>query len=93
MTACGQHQLANLMPLVLYSRNYCHLCLDMLTALEALRGEFGFSLTVVDVDADPEAEEKFDELVPVLTNGNGIELCHYHFDEPKVRAYLQGQTQ
>ena len=92
MTACDQHQLAKSMPLVLYSRNYCHLCQDMLIALEALRGEFVFSLTVVDVDANPEAEQKFDELVPVLTDANGIELCHYYLDAPKVRAYLQGQA-
>ena len=88
-----QHQLANSVQLVLYSRNYCHLCQDMLIALEALRGEFVFSLTEVDVDVDPGAEQKFDELVPVLTDANGIELCHYHLDEPKVRAYLQGQAQ
>ena len=43
----------------LYSRNYCHLCHDMLAALEALRGEPGvpdFEIEVLDVDADPELE-------------------------------------
>ncbi len=65
----------------------------MLTALEILRGEFDFLLTVIDVDANPKIDQKFDELVPVLTDSNGTELCHYHLDEPKVRAYLQGQAQ
>ena len=76
--------------LVLYSRTYCHLCDDMLTALEQLRGEFAFSISVVDVDSDPIALKRYDELVPVLTDSKGVELCHYHLDTAKVRAFLAG---
>jgi hypothetical protein len=75
----------------LYSRDYCHLCHDMLVALEALRGEAGapdFGIEVLDVDADPELEAKYNELVPVLVDGEGRELCHYFLDVPKVREYL-----
>ncbi len=75
----------------LYSRNYCHLCHDMLVALEALRGEPGmadFEIDVLDVDADPELEAKYDELVPVLADAEGRELCHYFLDTPKVLGYL-----
>jgi hypothetical protein len=75
----------------LYSRNYCHLCHDMLVALEALRGEPGmadFEIDVLDVDADPELEAKYDELVPVLADAEGQELCHYFLDAPKVLGYL-----
>lgn len=75
----------------LYSRNYCHLCHDMLVALEALRGEPGtpdFEIDVLDVDADPELEAKYDELVPVLADEEGRELCHYFLDVPKVLGYL-----
>lgn len=74
--------------LTLYSRTYCHLCDDMLAALETLRSEFVFEVAVVDVDADPSLEEKYDELVPVLADGEGRELCHYFLDLPKVREYL-----
>lgn len=74
--------------LTLYSRSYCHLCDDMLTALETLRGEFDFSVDVFDVDADPELEAKYDELVPVLVDHAGNELCHYFLDHVKVREYL-----
>jgi hypothetical protein len=73
--------------LTLYSRAYCHLCDDMLAALEALRGEYSFDVEILDVDADPELEAKYDELVPVLS-ANGTELCHYFLDESKVREYL-----
>jgi len=73
--------------LTLYSRAYCHLCQDMLAALEVLRSEFGFDIEVVDVDADPELERRFNELVPVLMHG-GRELARWRLDVPVLRAYL-----
>ena len=63
----------------------------MLAALQTLRGEPGvvfFDIDVVDVDADPALEAKYDELVPVLVDGEGRELCHYFLDAAKVREYL-----
>jgi len=77
--------------LKLYSRQYCHLCQDMLAALDVLRGElareFPFEVVVVDVDADPTLLAKYDELVPVLA-ADDRELCHYFLDALKVREYL-----
>jgi hypothetical protein len=59
----------------------------MLAALERLRGEHSFEVEVVDIDADPVLEERYNEWVPVLS-ADGEELCHYFLDEPKVREYL-----
>ncbi len=73
--------------LTLYGRSYCHLCDEMLAALDSLRGEFGFAVDVVDVDSDAALEQRFGALVPVLMHA-GTELCHYHLDAAKVRAYL-----
>ena len=73
--------------LMLYSRSYCHLCQDMLAALEQMRGEFSFEVAVVDVDAEPAALARYDELIPVL-EADGKELCHYFLDDAKVREYL-----
>ena len=73
--------------LTLYSRSYCHLCDEMLAALATLRGEFRFAVDVVDVDSDAALEQRFGALVPVLMHA-GTELCHYHLDAGKVRAYL-----
>jgi len=73
--------------LTLYGRGYCHLCDEMLAALDTLRGEFGFAVDVVDVDSDTALEQRFGILVPVLMHA-GTELCHYHLDAGKVRAYL-----
>ncbi len=75
--------------LTLMSRDYCHLCHDMEVAVLPLVGEFDISLRVLDVDADPELEARYDELVPVLLHGD-VELCHYFLDEAKVREYLAG---
>lgn len=84
---------ANKPHLTLYSREYCHLCHDMLAALQVLRGEQrgSFEIDVVDIDADPVSLARFDELVPVLVVSEGaeiIELCHYFLDVEAVLAYL-----
>ena len=73
--------------LTLMSRAWCHLCHDMEKALAPLAAEFDASVTILDVDADPELERRYDELVPVLVHGDK-ELCHYFLDEAKVREYL-----
>jgi len=73
--------------LILYGRSYCHLCDEMLAALSALRGEFAFVVDVVDVDNDPVLAQRFGNLVPVLVHADA-EICHYHLDLGKVRAYL-----
>jgi hypothetical protein len=78
------------MHFTLYSRSYCHLCDDMLAALNALHTpQRPFTVAVVDVDADPALVARFDELVPVLfADLAQPELCHYFLDEEKVRALL-----
>ncbi|MCH2220983.1 MAG: glutaredoxin family protein [Dechloromonas sp.] len=75
--------------LTLMSRGYCHLCHDMEAALAPLAEEFGAAVVVVDIDAYPDLEAKYDELVPVLLHGD-TELCHYFLDEAKTREYLAG---
>ena len=63
----------------------------MAAALLALRGEPGlvaFEVEAYDVDADPALVERYDELVPVLTDDQDRELCHYFLDAAKVREYL-----
>jgi glutaredoxin len=78
----------------LYSRSYCHLCEDMLAALQAMAPEDqAFEVDVIDVDADPALVERFDELVPVLYGRlDEPELCHYFLDAEAVRRYLARVT-
>jgi hypothetical protein len=75
----------------LYSRSYCHLCDDMLAALQAFMARQGqaYTVDVVDVDADPALVSRFDELVPVLAGDPaGTEICHYFLDEAALRRHL-----
>ena len=73
--------------LTVYSRNYCHLCEEMIEALRRLQGLVHFEIAVVDVDAHPELERRHGERVPVLMHGER-ELCHYRLEPEVVTAYL-----
>ena len=53
----------------------------------ALSLELPFELKVLDVDADPVLEARFNELVPVLMHGER-ELSRFHLKPETVRAYL-----
>ena len=46
---------------------------------QALRSA-GVAFEEIDVDADPALEARFGERVPVLTDADGNELCHYRLD-------------
>mgnify|MGYP000101807826 FL=1 len=76
------------MHLTLYFREYCSLCHAMRDALRPYQAQYGFQLTVLDVDDDPALVERFDELVPVLMLGE-LEICHYHLDSARLEALLQ----
>ena len=83
------------MQFTLYSRSYCHLCDDMLAALQALQSpQYPFTVAVIDIDAAAEAGDggpldRYDTLVPVLFGDvDEPPLCHYFLDEVAVRNWL-----
>jgi thiol-disulfide isomerase/thioredoxin len=73
--------------LTVLSRTYCHLCEDMIAALEQFQGRYSFEIDVVDVDSNPRLEEKWGDKVPVLLDGDR-ELCHYFLDIEVLDARL-----
>ena len=73
--------------LTVLSREYCHLCEELITALKRFQGRYDFDIEVVDVDADPRLEEKWGDKVPVLLDGDR-EICHYYLDHDAVDARL-----
>ena len=79
---------------ILYSRSYCHLCDDMLKALNAFLGDAAIPIDVIDVDADPALVTLYDELVPVLVGIRDAQaprqLRHYVLGENAVRVFLGG---
>jgi len=78
------------MTLTLYFREYCSLCHDMLARLRPWQQQHGFAIDVVDVDADPVLEERFNELnyadfeMIIRDDGCGI-------DEARLAAHLAAQ--
>jgi hypothetical protein len=80
------------MELVLYGRDGCHLCDQMLEELEeCLRGRV--PVRVVDVDASPVLRERHGSRVPVLEL-DSEELCYGRFDGSAARrltAALSGR--
>lgn len=75
-------------PLTLYGRVYCSLCQHMLQHLQAAIEQGLVSVRFVDVDEDESLIARYDELVPVLMDDSGNELCHWHFDAEAFSAYL-----
>lgn len=73
--------------LTVLSREYCHLCHEMVAALERFRGRYDFRVEVVDVDRHPALEERWGDKVPVLLDGER-EICHYHLDHEALEARL-----
>ena len=73
--------------LTVYGRPDCHLCQDMVVALEELQQAFSFKFDFVDIDENPRLVLRYGSLVPVLL-GNGQEICHHHLDFPALKAFL-----
>lgn len=73
--------------LIVYGREYCHLCQDMIAMLHKLQAQTPFRIEVMDVDSDAELATRYGERVPVLVAG-GEEICHYHLDHVALDAYF-----
>jgi thiol-disulfide isomerase/thioredoxin len=73
--------------LVVYGREDCHLCLDMIAALREWQGRHGFHLEIIDVDSDDDLKSRYGEHVPVLM-AEGEEICHYYLNSRALDAYF-----
>lgn len=75
--------------LIVYGREECHLCQDMLDALHELQQQAAFTFQLVDIDSDPELIARYGEKIPVLVSSRTHqEICHYHLDVAVLGAYL-----
>jgi glutaredoxin len=70
-------------PIVLYSREGCHLCHQAAALLTRL----GVAFDSVDIDADPDLRARFTECVPVVVI-DGKERFRGHVDELLLRRLL-----
>lgn len=78
--------------LVVYSREGCHLCEEMLDALKMFQAELGYTLKVYDIDEDDLLLEKYNALVPLVCF-RGQELLRYHFELAAVETAIAKQAE
>ncbi len=74
--------------LVLYSREACGLCDEMLAQLEPLLSQHGASVRVVNIARDSELMRRFGVRIPVLFCQGEI-LCEGHLDSDLVVQSLR----
>lgn len=73
--------------LILYQRDYCHLCdLALAVLAEARTPDFDS----VWVDDSDELEQRYGTRVPVLRDARSDRELDWPFDAPAVRAFLDG---
>ena len=75
--------------LVVVSREGCGLCADMLRALAELERTAAIpTVTILDVDADPELVRRFGLKVPVLLLDGSV-VCHYTLNSKDLLRLLR----
>lgn len=76
--------------LVIYGREECHLCQNMILALQDLQKQVSFDFQVIDIDSSPELMALYGEKIPVLISpANNQEICHYFLDLAALDDYLE----
>ena len=75
---------------VVYSREGCHLCDVVKDTLKQLEGQAEFQWREVDIDADPELRQKYNEEVPVVFIDGG-KAFKYHMEASKFLRALAGR--
>jgi glutaredoxin len=70
-----------------YTRDGCHLCADGIALASRIAADTGSGFATVDVDADPEDQAEYGDLVPVIMV-DGVLHGYYHVDADRLRAAL-----
>ncbi len=74
---------------IVYGREECHLCQDMILALHTLQQQVSFDLQIVDIDSDTELIAQYGEKIPVLISADDHqEICHYFLNMAALDDYL-----
>ena len=72
-----------------YYRPGCHLCDDMMAALQGLQSELNFDIKLSDIDqAEHSIRQRYHVDFPVVEY-EGEVLCYHFFDEQALRLALQ----
>ncbi|MFZ0663241.1 MAG: glutaredoxin family protein [Acidobacteriaceae bacterium] len=75
---------------VVYSRTGCHLCDVVKETLGAMQGKAAYQWREVDIDADPQLRQKYNEEVPVVFI-DGRKAFKYRMDRREFLRALAGR--
>lgn len=64
-----------------FYRNGCHLCEDMYQLLHPYESSHSISIELINIDKKTSLQDKYGLLIPVLTDSDENEICHYFFDK------------
>ena len=70
---------------IVYHREGCHLCDDVVASLSQLQKELGYKIKRVDIDEDATLRDKYNADIPVVTVNDEVIFYHF-FDEKALRA-------
>jgi len=73
---------------IVYVREDCHLCQQIILALNNLPGQVSFDFQVIDIDSDPELVAMYGEKIPVLVSPTHQVICYHFFDSSTLGDYL-----
>jgi len=76
---------------VLYHAEGCHLCEGARAILEQVREDVDFELREIQIDGDPELEERYREWLPVVEI-DGLRAFVYYVDPDAFRRKLAAQS-
>lgn len=72
-----------------FYRNGCHLCEDMYQLIYPYEASHKITIELVNIDQDLSLQDKYGLLIPVLTDQNENEICHYFFDKVSFEQSLE----
>lgn len=77
--------------LVLYTRERCGLCAEMLAAARPVAARHGIDIDCVDIDDDPALARRYNTSIPVLEL-DGREIARYHLDTGALERALDAES-
>ncbi len=75
---------------IIYSRPECHLCDQMLDALNEWQNRFKFKVKIVNIDEDPALTARFAARIPLLAIGDN-EICEHFLDNKALLKFFEDE--
>ncbi|MEK7791591.1 MAG: glutaredoxin family protein [Pseudomonadota bacterium] len=74
---------------IVYGREDCHLCQDMILALQNLQEQVSFKFEMINIDTSAQLITLYGNKIPVLISKlDNKEICHYFLDRTALDEYL-----